>query len=100
MSLPSLFEGSSLAAAEAMAQGMPLVVTPNTGSFARDGVDGHIVPIRDAEAIAEALERLRDEPARQAMGESAAARAREFTWHRYRQKLVQHVDEWLDQRGN
>ncbi len=93
MCLPSLFEGSAYAVAEAMSQQMPVIVTPNAGSFARDGEDGFVVPIRSPDAIASALEELRDEDRRAAMGESAAARARAFTWNRYRQELMRAVED-------
>lgn len=53
--LPSLCEGSAMVTFEALQYGLPLIVTPNTGSIVRDGIDGSIVPIRDASAIAESL---------------------------------------------
>lgn len=56
--LPSLCEGSATVIYEALAAGLPIVTTPNAGSIVRDGVEGFIVPIRDAEAIAERLDRL------------------------------------------
>jgi len=55
--LPSLGEGNALVTNEALASGVPVICTPNTGSRVRDGVDGTIVPIRDADAIASALDR-------------------------------------------
>jgi glycosyltransferase involved in cell wall biosynthesis len=55
--LPSLEDGFARTVAEALACGLPAVVTPNTG--ARDliepGVNGEIVPIRDPASIAEAV---------------------------------------------
>ena len=53
--LPSIAEGNSLATNEALASGVPVICTPNTGSRVRDGIDGKIVPIRDTDAIASAL---------------------------------------------
>jgi glycosyltransferase involved in cell wall biosynthesis len=89
MSLPSLFEGSAYAVYEAMANGLPVIVTPNTGAVARDGVDGFVVPIRDPQAIARAVESCLDESRRQAMGRSALARVSEFTWETYRAAMRQ-----------
>jgi glycosyltransferase involved in cell wall biosynthesis len=40
---------------EAMSLGLPIITTPNSGSVAREGIDGFILPIRDIEAIAEKL---------------------------------------------
>lgn len=55
--LPSLEEGLVRTALEAMACGLPVVLTPNSGAndFVRPGVSGSVVPIRDARALADAL---------------------------------------------
>jgi glycosyltransferase involved in cell wall biosynthesis len=55
--LPSLEEGLARAACEAMACGLPAILTPNTGAndFVRPGVNGEVVPIRDPQAIADAI---------------------------------------------
>lgn len=55
--LPSLEEGLVRTALEAMACGLPVILTPNTGAndFVVPGKSGSVVPIRDAEAIADAI---------------------------------------------
>ncbi|MDB6016926.1 MAG: hypothetical protein JWR19_1415 [Pedosphaera sp.] len=55
--LPSLEEGLVRTALEAMACGLPVILTPNTGAadFVQPGVNGEIVPIRDPRAIADAI---------------------------------------------
>lgn len=55
--LPSLEEGLVRTACEAMACGLPIIVTPHTGvnDFVRPGVSGEVVPIRDAAATADAI---------------------------------------------
>jgi starch synthase len=55
--LPSLEEGLARAALEAMACGLQVVLTPNSGAndFVAPGVNGEVVPIRDAPATAEAI---------------------------------------------
>ena len=60
--LPSLCEGSATVVYEALAAGLPVVCTPNTGSVVHDGVDGFIVPIRDTNAIVSALMRVCKQP--------------------------------------
>lgn len=81
---PSVEEGSALVTYEALACGLPVVTTPNAGSVVQDGVEGFIVPVRDAEALAERIEQLRlDEQLRREMGKAARARAEEFTWEKY-----------------
>lgn len=57
--LPSLEEGLVRTACEAMACGLPVVLTSHTGAndLVTPGVNGEIVPIRNAPAIVEAVER-------------------------------------------
>lgn len=57
--LPSLCEGSATVTYEAMAMGLPVIATHNTGSIVREGVNGFIVPLRDSAAIVEAIARCR-----------------------------------------
>lgn len=54
--LPSLEEGLVRTALQAMACGLPCILTPNTGAndYIIPGVNGSVVPIRDAPAIANA----------------------------------------------
>jgi glycosyltransferase involved in cell wall biosynthesis len=93
---PSLFEGFGLVILEAMAAGLPVITTPHTGGpdCLTDGVDGFIVPIRDADAIARHLTALyEDEDRRQAMGTAALAKAKASSWQRYEQQIVALVKE-------
>jgi glycosyltransferase involved in cell wall biosynthesis len=55
--LPSLEEGLVRSALEAMACGLPVVLTPNTGAndYISSDAAGEVVPIRNAEAIASAI---------------------------------------------
>ncbi len=92
--MPSLIEGFCLTVLEAMASGVPAVVTPHTcgDSVVRDGVEGWTIPIRDSDAIAERLLRLhanRDEA--QAMGRNARRRAEQFSWRHFEQRLVSEI---------
>jgi glycosyltransferase involved in cell wall biosynthesis len=67
-------EGISNAVLEAMACGLPVVVTDAGGmrEAVRDGVDGFVVGVRDVDAMALALERLaRDPELRRRMGQAA-----------------------------
>lgn len=88
--LPSLAEGSAGATYEALAAGLPVVTTPAAGSVVRDGVDGRIVPERDPVALAEAIaEIVEDRDKRARMSTGARQRARDYTWERYGERLVQ-----------
>jgi glycosyltransferase involved in cell wall biosynthesis len=55
--LPSLEEGLARTALEAMACGLPVVLTPHTGAndLVEPGVNGEVVPIRDPQDIADAV---------------------------------------------
>lgn len=87
--LPSLSEGSAKTTYEAMACGLPVIVTPNAGSVARDGEDGFLVPPRDSEALQQKLLALYEDPQmREEMGRSARRRIEAFTWDAHRRKLL------------
>jgi glycosyltransferase involved in cell wall biosynthesis len=86
---PSLCEGSATVIYEALASGLPVITTPNSGSVVRDGVDGFVVPIRDAEAIADRLEILAENSDLLAqMAENARDRAQEFSWEKYGERMI------------
>lgn len=102
--VPSLYEGFSLPAVEAMACGVPLVAT--TGGalpevVGPDGSAGFLVPPGDAEALASRIGRLLDDrDLREGMGRAGRERvARHFTWHRAAERLADHYRDVLDQRS-
>jgi len=85
---PSLHEGSALAIYEALASGLPVITTHNSGSVVRDGVEGFIVPIREIEALKERILFLyQNKDIREQMSSQARKRAESFTWQAYRQRL-------------
>ena len=72
--LPSWREGMPRSAIEAAASGLPLVLTDIRGcrEVVRDGVEGLLVPVRDPEALADAITRLlEDSGLRSRMGAAA-----------------------------
>lgn len=99
--VPSLYEGFSLPAVEAMACGVPLVAT--TGGalpevVGRDGDTGLLVPPGDPGALAVALGRVLDEP-ELAARLSLAGRQRvlqRFTWRACAEATVEHYRWVLD----
>ena len=76
--LPSHREGMPRSIIEAMMTGLPVVATAIRGSREEvtDGETGFLVPVRDAEGLAEALGHLdRDADLRRRMGEAGRVRA-------------------------
>jgi hypothetical protein len=89
---PSLFEGSAVVTYEAMACGLPSVVTPSSGSVARDGQDGLFVPAAEVDALAAAMERLGSDPdLRASFGRNARQEAEQFDWPRYHRAVCEAV---------
>jgi glycosyltransferase involved in cell wall biosynthesis len=76
--LPSYREGLPKGLIEAAACALPLVTTdvPGCREVVTDGVDGLLVPARDAAALAHAIARLQDDPAlARRLGEAARTKA-------------------------
>ena len=79
--MPSLFESLGLAAIEMLSYGKPVVCTDVNGlpDTVREG--GVIVPPKDPQALANAINRmLNNDDDRRKKGESAAARAQAYRW--------------------
>jgi glycosyltransferase involved in cell wall biosynthesis len=87
--LPSIEEGSAKVTYEAMACGLPSIVTYNTGSVVRDEVDGFVIPIRDVKALADKIRYFYDNTQEvKRMGKNARKRAEAFSWENYERRLV------------
>jgi glycosyltransferase involved in cell wall biosynthesis len=84
LALPTLEEGSPLVCYEALASGLPAIVSPmGAGSVVRDGQEGFVLNCPDCDAWTDALRRLsNDEELRRHMSDAARQRATEFTWQR------------------
>jgi len=99
--VPSLYEGFSLPAIEAMACGTPLVAT--TGGalpevVGDDGETGLLVPPGDSSALADALLRMLGDPVlRDRLGANGRARVlRRFTWRATAEGTVAQYRALLD----
>jgi len=78
--LPSWWEAMPLSVLEAMAAGLPVVASDvgDVGRAVDDGETGFLVPPRDPEVLAQALEKLLTDPAlRRRMGDAGQARVGE-----------------------
>jgi glycosyltransferase involved in cell wall biosynthesis len=92
--LPTLIEGMPQTALEAMACGLPVIVSEHAfgRDVIRDGQDGYVVPIRDSTAIAERLRELHADPDRRAsLGHAARRRAEELTWSAFARRICEAV---------
>jgi glycosyltransferase involved in cell wall biosynthesis len=89
--LPTVFEGFGLVILEAMAAGLPVITTPNSigPEIITDGKNGYIVPIRDIEGLARAIQLLRNKTNEEFIGmrKSANTAAMSFSWENYTKKL-------------
>jgi glycosyltransferase involved in cell wall biosynthesis len=98
---PSVAEGFSLALVEAMACALAPVATDVGAArdVVRHGVDGLIVPSRDAGALADGLSRMvRDREALDGMRRSAHARAQKYTWSHAAAENLRLYAETLERR--
>lgn len=94
--LPSIVEGRALVMQEAMSQGLPLLITPNTGGedLIEEGRTGFLVPIRSPEAIAEKLTWFLDNrTAIPEMGRLAQQLAARYTWDSYGAQVFNKLNE-------
>ena len=92
--LPSIVEGRALVMQEAMSQGLPLIITPNTGGedLIDEGITGFLVPIRRADQIAERIAWFADHrPALPEMSRAAQTKAGQLTWDRYGKTIAQAI---------
>mgnify|MGYP001596099386 CR=1 FL=1 len=99
----SIEEGLALVQPQAMACGLPVIATTNTGGedIIRDGKDGFIIPIRDVEKLKEKLLYLYKNPGIcKQMGQSAKERVSSgFTWDDYGEKMVMEYKRILNLRN-
>jgi len=89
--LPSIVEGRALVQQEALSCGLPIIVTPNAGGedLVKEGITGHLVPIRSPEKIAEAISAmLASRNNKAGMQKLCQIKAREYTWANYAQKII------------
>lgn len=95
--LPSIVEGRALVMQEAMSQGLPLIITPNTGGtdLIIEGCTGFQVPIRSPQTIAEKvnwfLEHRSALPDMKKMAQEHAAR---YSWDEYGAKIARAIAEF------
>lgn len=88
--LPSIVEGRALVIQEAMSQGLPIIITPNTGAedLVIDEETGFLVPIRNPDAIADKINWfLANRNKIFQMGKKAKQLADTYSWDSYANKI-------------
>ncbi len=101
--LPSVADGFGMVVPQAMACGLPVIVTENVGAadIVSEGVDGFIVPIRDVEALSQKLSLLYENPEmRIEMGRAASRKADgQLSWEAYGDRLVGFLESCVSLRA-
>jgi glycosyltransferase involved in cell wall biosynthesis len=95
---PSLAEGFGLVIGEAMAAGVPILTTINTGGpeLIKDGREGWCIPAHDSDALRERIEYAhQNRDALYEMGKLARLRAEQWTWADYRRRLIRELSRNL-----
>ncbi|WP_368646616.1 glycosyltransferase family 4 protein [Castellaniella ginsengisoli] len=93
--LPSYREGVPLSTQEAMAMGRPVITTdvPGCRETVQDGLNGYLVPARDADALAGAMLRFVEDPERVVSMGRASRRLAEACFDV--RKINQKLTAWL-----
>jgi glycosyltransferase involved in cell wall biosynthesis len=101
LALPAVVEGRALVQQEALASGLPLLVTMNAGGadLVDEGRTGFLVPIRSPEALAQQLAWFADHRASLAeMRRAAKAKAAATGWARYEARILDVVTRTAETR--
>jgi len=88
--LPSLEDTFSITIGDGMGFGKPAIVSTATGirDLITHGVNGHVVPAGDVDALAESLRNFAADRRRlRGMGEAACDTARQYSWRRFRKRI-------------
>jgi glycosyltransferase involved in cell wall biosynthesis len=96
--LPTLYEGLALVLLEAMACGLTVITTPNSGlsGMIEDKREGFLVPLRASEALRERLRLMARQPDVLAtMQQAALTWSQEHSWRHYRAQLRELVSGTL-----
>jgi glycosyltransferase involved in cell wall biosynthesis len=89
--LPSIVEGRALVQQEALACGVPIIVTRNAGGedLVDEGKTGHLVPIRSPTKIAEAIhEMILNKNHKEEIRMLCQKKSTQYTWANYAQKII------------
>ncbi len=97
--LPSLSDGWGMVVTEAMAHGLPVIVSENSGvkDIVEQDKNGFIVPIKNSKSIQEKIQLLCDNPSKaRHMGKNAKLTAAKNSWDKYGEELVKIYKKTLE----
>jgi len=102
--IPSIQEGMAMVQLQAMACGLPLICTTNTGGddlITKDGEEGFVIPIRDIDAIKEKILYLyENQDIAKEMGQKAKKRVSlGFTWDDYGDRYIENLERILSAKN-
>ena len=100
--MPSDYESFGMVALEAMTSGTPVIASGVGGLqyLVRDGETGYLIPVRDAEALADRVAHLLRHPTeRERMGANAASLARHYDWSIIAERLISVFQEAIRTRS-
>ena len=94
--LPSIEDGFGQVVIEAMACGLPVIITENVGAkdCVRSGVDGLIIEPFSVDSICESILFFYNNPDKiQEMGRNGSIQAQNFTWEKYQERFIKLFEE-------
>ncbi len=97
----SKFDTFGMVVLEAMAAGLPVIVSPNVGAkdLVEEGLNGFIIPkYQDADAAADRIVQLSDAKQREAMGKAAAQTASSHDWEKLAEMIEQLYQDVLSRK--
>ncbi len=101
--MPSHFDTFGMAVLEAMAAGLPVIVSANVGArdVVEDGINGYVVAATgDADAAARAIVAMADREARARLGAEAARTAARHSWDRAAEEVANAYHAVADRRSS
>ena len=99
----SKFDTFGMVVLEAMAAGLPVIVSPNVGAkdLVEEGINGFILPSPDdVDAAADRVVRLTNAEQRESMGVAATQTASMHDWERLAEKMEQTYTDMLAKKSN
>lgn len=95
--LPTVFEGFALVVVEAMAARLPVITTPHSigPDLIREDENGYLIPVRDIQAIAAAIRKLRNKKNNEweIMSGNARQTAISYSWENYQERQRHFLSE-------